>query len=151
GKQNDSTSRVMDALPPAGSLVIFDLGYFVLARFARWQAAGIHWISRGISNQVVWDNGESHDLYEWLQTQPAGPIDRWVEVGMARLRCRLIALRAPAEVTARRRQKAYEKRAKKGQQPTARHLATCEWTVFLTSCSQETLTWKEAVVLYRVR
>jgi len=156
GKQNDSTSPVMDETPPAGSLSIFDLGYFSLERFARWQAAGAHWPQRknrgrGISDLLVWVDDESHDLYEWLKTQPPGPIDRWVEVGAARLRCRIIALRVPAEVAAQRRQKARDKAAKKGRQPTARHLATCEWTVFLTSCPDELLTWQEAVVLYRVR
>lgn len=151
GKQSDSTSPVMDETPPAGSLSIFDLGYFSLERFRQWQSAGAHWISRGISDILVFDDGESHNLYDWLKRQPAGPVDRWIEVGAARLRCRIIALRAPAEVAARRRQKASDKAAKKGRQPTARHLATCDWTVFFTSCPEELLTWKEVVVLYRVR
>jgi Transposase DDE domain len=151
GKQNDSTSSVMDETPPAGSLSIFDLGYFSLERFLRWQTAGAHWISRGISDLLVWDGDESRDLHEWLAAQPAGVIDRRIAVGAARLPCRIIALRAPAEVAARRRQKARDKAAKKGRQPTARHLATCDWTVFLTSCPDELLTWKEVVVLYRVR
>jgi len=156
GKRNDSTSPVMDETPPAGSLSIFDLGDFSLERFARWQTGGGHWPprrnrGRGISDLLVWADGESSDLHAWLKTQPPGPIDRWIEVGAARLRCRIIALGAPAEVAARRRQKAYDKAAKKGRQPTARHLATCDWTVFLTSCSEESLTWKEVVVLYRVR
>lgn len=151
GKQSDSTSAVMNETPPAGSLSIFDLGYFSLARFEQWQIAGAHWISRGISDLLVWDDDQSHDLYEWLEQQPAGVIDRWVEVGAMRLRCRIVALCAPAEVAARRRQKARDKAAKKGRQPTARHLATCGWTVFLTSCPDELLTWKEVVVLYRVR
>ena len=93
----------------------------------------------------------THDLHDWLKAQSGGPIDQWVEVGAARLRCRIVALRAPAEVAARRRQKACDKAAKKGRQPTARHLATCDWTVFLTSCPADLLTWKEVVVLYRVR
>jgi hypothetical protein len=151
GKQNDSTSPVMDETPPVGSLSIFDLGYFSLERFARWQTVGAHWISRGISDLLVWVDDESHDLHPWLQTQPSGPIDRWIEVGTTRLGCRIIALRAPAEVAARRRQKARDKAAKKGRQPTTRHLATCDWTVFLTSCPDDVLTWQEVVVLYRVR
>lgn len=151
GRQNDSTSAILDETPPVGSLSIFDLGYFSLDRFRTWQAAGAHWISRGISDLLVTVEGQTHDLHEWLAAQPPGVIDRWVEVGAARLRCRLIALRAPEEVVARRRQKARDKAAKKGRQPTARHLATCAWTVFLTSCPEELLTWNEVVVLYRVR
>lgn len=151
GRQNDSTSSILDETPPAGSLSIFDLGYFSLARFGAWQSAGAHWISRGISDLLVTVDGQTHDLHEWLAAQPSGLIDRWVEVGAARLRCRIVALRAPEEVAARRRQKARDKAAKKGRQPTARHLATCAWTVFLTSCPPELLTWQEVFVLYRIR
>jgi len=151
GKQNDSTSSVMQEIPIAGSLSIKDLGYFSLDRFRAWQEAQAHWISRGISDLLLWFGGQSHDLHEWLNTQPAGPVDRWVEVGKIRLPCRLMALRAPQEVADRRRQKAYDKAAKKGRQPTARHLATCDWTVFLTSCGDDLLSWKEIVVLYRLR
>ena len=151
GKQNDSTSPVLGYTPPAGSLSIFDLGYFALERFAAWQSASAHWISRGISDLLVWVDDQSQDLHDWLNAQPAGPVDRWVQVGAMRLRCRLVALRAPEEVVSRRRQKAYEKAAKKGRTPTARHLATCCWTVFLTSCPEDLLTWKDVVVLYRVR
>lgn len=151
GKQNDSTSSVMEDTPPAGSLSIYDLGYFSLERFAAWQKAGAHWISRGISDLLVWVDGQCYDLHDWLNAQPPGRIDRWVEVGKMRLPCRLVAMRVPDEVAARRRQKAHEKAAKKGRQPTARHLATCNWTVFLTSCRDDLLTWKEVVVLYRVR
>lgn len=152
GKQSDSTSSIMQEIPPAGSLSLFDLGYFSLERFATWQKAGAHYISRGISDLLVWIDGQPQDLHDWLNTQPVGrPVDQWVEVGQARHGCRLTALRAPQEVSARRRQKAHEKAAKKGRQPTARHLATCDWTVFLTSCPEDMLTWKEVVALYRVR
>lgn len=151
GRQSDSTSVILDETPPAGSLSIFDLGYFSLERFRAWQNAGAHWISRGISDLLVTVDGQTHDLHEWLDAQPPGVIDQWVEVGATRLRCRVIALRAPEEVVVRRRQKAHDKAAKKGRQPTARHLATCTWTVFLTSCPDEWLTWEEVVVLYRVR
>lgn len=151
GKENDSASLAALPAPPAGSLSVFDLGYFALERFGRWREAGAHWISRGISDLLVFSDGQTHDLHAWLARQPAGPIDLWVEVGAARLPCRLVALRAPSEVAARRRQQAHAKAAKKGRQPTARHLATCDWTVFLTSCDDALLTWKEVVVLYRVR
>ena len=151
GKQNDSTSPVLKELPPAGSLSLFDLGYFSLERLQAWQTAGAHWISRGISDLLVSVDGQSHDLHAWLMAQPAGLVDQWVEVGKIGLRCRIVALRAPQEVADRRRQKAYQKAAKKGRQPTAKHLESCGWTVFLTSCPETLLTWKEVVVLYRVR
>jgi len=151
GKEHDAKSLDRAPAPPAGSLSIFDLGYFAIERFRTWQQAGAHWISRGISDLGVWEGHVSHDLHAWLAAQPKGPIDLWVEVGARRLPCRLLALRAPPEVAGQRRRKAYVKAAKKGRQPTARHLDTCDWTVFLTSCGDDLLTWKEVVVLYRVR
>lgn len=151
GKENDSTSLERMPTPPAGALMVFDLGYFSLARFERWQEAQIHWISRGISDLLVWVNEASCDLHAWLEKQPPGLVDCWVEVGAQRLPCRLLALRAPREVAARRRRQAHEKARKKGRQPTARHLATCDWTVYLTSCAEDLLAWQEVVVLYRLR
>ena len=68
-----------------------------------------------------------------------------------RLPCRLIALRVPQEVADRRRQAAYEKAQKHGRVPTQEHLDWCDWTVFVTNCPADLLTWKEVVVLYRTR
>lgn len=152
GKQSDSTSSVMQEIPPAGSLSLYDLGYFSLERFAAWQQAGAHYISRGISDLLVWVDGQSQDLYAWLNTQPADQsVDLWIDVGNAHHRCRLVAHRVPQEVSAQRRRKAREKAAKKGRTPTARHLGTCDWTVFITSCPESMLTQNEIVVLYRLR
>lgn len=153
GKQNDTTSPALKT-PTAGSLSLYDLGYFSLERFASAQKAGAFWISRTVWKLKIYVDGQEWLLLDWLQAQPndGKPIDRWVEVGeKERLRCRLVALRAPAEVAARRRRKAHQKAMKKGRQPTAEHLQTCTWTVFLTNCPSEMLTWKEVVVLYRVR
>lgn len=153
GKQNDGTSPALKT-PAAGSLSLYDLGYFSLERFAEIQKAGAFWISRTVWKLKIYVDGQAWLLQDWLKAQPddGKPIDRWIEVGeKERLRCRIVALRAPAEVAARRRQKAYKKAVKKGRRPTAEHLQTCDWTVFLTNCPPEMLTWKEVVVLYRVR
>lgn len=70
GRQNDSTSAILDEPPPAGSLSIFARGYFSLDRFRTWQAAEAHGISRGISDLRVTVDGQTHDLFEWLAAQP---------------------------------------------------------------------------------
>lgn len=151
GKQSDAKSAIMNDTPPAGSLSLLDLGYFSLERMERWQSADAHWISRGFLDLLTWTDKRSQPLWQWLAQQPAGRIDVECEVGASRMRCRLCACRVPPEVAARRRQKAREKAAKKGRQPTARHLANCAWTVYLTTCPQSMLSWEEVVVLYRVR
>ena len=53
GRHSDAKSPILDELPPVGSLSIFDLGDFSLDRFRKWQEAGAHWISRGISDITV--------------------------------------------------------------------------------------------------
>jgi DDE family transposase len=81
-----------------------------------------------------------------------GPLDRPILLGSAeRLSCRLIVLRVPQEVADRRRQKAYEKAQKHGRVPSQEHLAWCDWTLLVTNCPADLLTWKEVVVLYRTR
>jgi hypothetical protein len=69
----------------------------------------------------------------------------------ARLACRLIVLRVPQEMVARRRQEAYEKARKHGRQPSQECLAWCEWTLLVTNVPAEMVNWKEVVVLYRAR
>lgn len=60
-------------------------------------------------------------------------------------------MRVPQEVADRRRQAAYEKAQKHGRVPTQEHLDWCDWTVFVTNCPADLLSWKEVVVLYRTR
>jgi hypothetical protein len=54
-------------------------------------------------------------------------------------------------VANRRRQKAREKAAAKGRVPTEEYLELLGWSMFVTNCSAEELTWKAVVVLYRAR
>ena len=65
--------------------------------------------------------------------------------------CRLIALRVPQEVADRRRQKAYVKAQKHGRVPSREYLEWQDWTIFVTNCEPELLTWEAVVVLYRAR
>jgi hypothetical protein len=154
GRASDALSPIAEAVAPAGSLSIFDLGYFSLERFQRLAAAGAHWISRFQYHTKTFDGaGKPLSLLQFLQEhEEHGLVDVPVVVGeKERLACRLIALRVPPEVTARRRQQAYEKARDHGRQPSQEYLALQEWTIFITDCPPELLTWKEVVVLYRAR
>ena len=123
GRHSDARSAVVEETPPAGSLSLWDLGYFCLKRFRRWTAAGAFWISRWQPGTVVLTpEGTPLDLLQCLRQHPwDGPLDIAVLLGStARVACRLVALRVPPEVAARRRQKAYEKAQKSGRTPTRR-------------------------------
>jgi hypothetical protein len=154
GRRHDTNSPALADPPPPGSLTIRDLGYFDLSRFRDWAARGAYWLSRWQPGTVTCDgDGRPFDLLRRLRRQAAGgPFDAPVLLGAAEhLACRLIAVRAPQEVADRRRQKAYQAAQKHGGVPTPGRLAWCDWTVFVTDCPAELLTWKEVIVLYRAR
>ena len=51
----------------------------------------------------------------------------------------------------RRRQKARDKARKRGSELSAEYSELLAWSLFVTNASDELLTWKEVVVLYRAR
>jgi hypothetical protein len=154
GRASDAKSEIAEALPPAGSLSVFDLGYFSLERFRRVGEAGAYWISRLQHGTKIFDAaGKSLDLQAFLRNQGEnGLVDIGVMLGeKERIACRLIAVRVPEEVAARRRQRIREKARGHGREPSPEYLELQGWTIFATNCGTELLTWKEVVVLYRAR
>jgi hypothetical protein len=154
GRQSDVHGADPGRPVRPGSLSIRDLGYFSLARFGILAAGGAYWISRWQPGTAVFEaDGHPLDLLGFVQGHPgSGPIDRPIRLGTEqRLACRLIVVRVPPEVAARRRQKAYERAQKHGTVPGAEQLAWCQWTLFVTNCPAELLSWREVIVLYRAR
>ena len=150
----DAKSEIAEVLPPAESLSVFDLGYFSLDRFRRAGEADAYWISRLQHGTKVFDAaGKNLDLQSFVrQRGESGLVDAAVVLGeQDRLACRLIAVRVPAEVASRRRQKVREKARDHGREPSQEYLELQEWTIFVTNCEAELLTWKEVVVAYRAR
>lgn len=154
GRASDAKSEMADALPPAGSLSVFDLGYFSLDRFRRAGEEYAYWISRLQHGTKVFDaTGKSLDLPNFLRAQGEnGLVDIAVLLGeRERIACRLIALRVPEEVASRRRRRIREKARDHGREPSQEYLELQGWTIFVTNCNEELLTWKEVIVLYRAR
>lgn len=154
GRASDALSEIATATPPAGSLSIFDLGYFSLERFRRIGEAAASWISRLQHHTKVFDAaGKCLDLLRFLREHGQnGLVDVPVVLGeKERLAGRLIAVRVPAEVAARRRQQIREKARDHGREASQEYLDLQEWTLFVSNCPPELLTWKEVVVLYRAR
>ena len=154
GRDSDATNPIAQELPPAGSLSLFDLGYFALDRLGNITRAGAFWISRLQFGTSVFDaQGRPLAVLQYLRGQSGpGPIDGPVLLGVAdRLPCRLVALRVPQEVADRRRQNAYKKAQKHGRVPSREYLDWQDWTIFVTNCTAELLSWQAVVVLYRAR
>jgi hypothetical protein len=154
GRHSDAQSEAASDPVTPGSLTIRDLGYFSLPRFQERSRGGAYWISRWQQGTAAFDpDGRPLDLLDTVRRHAGGgPIDMAILLGATeRLPCRLIVLRVPQEVADRRRQKAYERAQKHGRVPGEEQLAWCDWTILVTNCPAELLTWKEVVVLYRLR
>jgi hypothetical protein len=154
GRASDSRSPIADTPLPSGGLSIFDLGYFSLERFRRMGEALGYWISRYQQGTTVFEpGGKRRDLPRFLRRHGQnGLVDVSVVLGEdERLPCRLIAVRVPPEVASRRRQKIREKARDHGREPSREYLEMQDWTIFVTNCTEELLSWKETVVLYRAR
>jgi hypothetical protein len=137
---------------PAGTLHLADQGFFDTAR---WQQLppDRFWISRVPAGVSVGIDGLWRALPAWLADWTEPVVDQTVAlVAKTALPCRLVALRCPEEVAARRRQKlrAYT-RSKKGHEPSARQLLLCDWLVFATNVPATTLTPRELWIVYRCR
>jgi hypothetical protein len=154
GKASDAKSPIAHQDAQAGSLEIFDLGYFSLERFRRLAESQAFFISRlQHGTTVISEQNDVLDLRSFLATHAGqNVVDLSVRLGLQeRLPARLIAVRVPEEIANRRRQQAREKASKHGRQPSAEYLELLGWSLFVTNLPPEQLTWKEAVVLYRAR
>lgn len=148
----DNGSTVLDAPLPAGSLVLRDLGYFDLDRFAAFNAANIAWISRAKANLVVFIDGQRLKLVDWLARQGDDLIDRPIQLCDQRVPCRLVARRVPDDVARRRHLSARKKSRKKyGCAPSARQLQACAWTMYVTNLPAAPFDAAAVHTMYRVR
>ena len=153
GRASDAKSPITELPLPAGSLSIFDLGYFSLDRFERVEQAEGYWLSRLQYGTTVYDAaGDLLALRKFLaKNAKRGVVDAHVQLGEKRLPCRLLAIRVSPEIAARRRQKIRDKARDHGREPSQEYLELQEWTIFVTNCPPSLLKWKEVVVLYRAR
>jgi hypothetical protein len=153
GRASDAKSPITELPLPAGSLSIFDLGYFSVDRFLRVEQAEGYWLSRLQHGTAVCDAaGKPVVLRKFLsKNRKRGVVDLHVQLGEKRLPCRLLAVRVSPEIAAQRRQKIREKARDRGREPSREYLELQQWTIFVTNCPPSLLTWKEVVVLYRAR
>jgi hypothetical protein len=150
GRTQDKNSPFQ--YPPAGSLEIFDLGYFSLKVMEDMDKQDVFWLSRIHTQCDIYHQGERRDLVEFLETHCFHELDVPVLLGVgARLPCRLLAVRVPDKVSRERRRKIRAKYKREGKTPSKRHLALTNWTIMVTNVSCEQLTLEEAFVLKRVR
>jgi len=153
GRACDLASPLSHGPLPAGSLRLADLGYYSLEAFQEYDRQGVYVLSRLPARTALFDaTGKRWKLHDFLQAQPGGRVECWVQVGTRwRLRLRLLAWRVSPEVVRRRRQR-LQQQAQRSRRPISTAQATlADWNVLVTNASPELLSLTEACVLARLR
>jgi hypothetical protein len=154
-----TAGRAVDAGGPialdqvaAGTLLVYDLGYFDVERFAALARHEAQFISRLQHGTAAFGaRGQPLDLLGHLRRRGPGVVDQAILLGATvRLACRLLAVRVPEEVANRRRQLARQKARDHGREASASYLELLGWSLFVTN-APAALDWRAVVVLYRAR
>jgi hypothetical protein len=150
---SDKSCVLHQEVPPAGSLLLVDMGYFDLSRLAQLDRAGVYWIS-GCQPQTAFftADGQRLPLLEWLGQQGQDEVEAQVQIGVAEhLACRLIARRNAPEKVGRLRRAVYKDAKRRGRTPSAEALAWCAWTVVVTNVPAEKACAAEVLILKATR
>ena len=153
---NQPDQKFTGHLPHAlqGMLFLYDLGYFKLDSFQEIVDAGAYFISRLNTRCALLDptTQERFDLLAYVQQSVIDQIELQLLVGLtAKLPCRLLAVRLPAEVVEERRRKAKANARRKGRTLSSKKLAWLEWNLYLTNVPTPKLRLRHVVLIYRLR
>jgi hypothetical protein len=153
GKEHDGNADLVATLLPKASLRIADLGYFKLLGLLRLDRMGSFWLSRYQTKCGFFDaEGREWELDAFLAQETGDRLDVPIRLGVEeRLPCRLLAVRVPPEVAEGRRRKLRQRAKGRGQTPSEKELALCDWTVYVTNAPVELLSLSEAFVLAKLR
>jgi len=153
-RNSDQASVLQRQTYPPGSLRIADLGYFCLTTLADIASSGSYFISRIQPHTQIYDAaGQPLKVLSLLKKEWRGePLDLQILLGKeARLPCRLIAVRAPSSVVAKRRKRLRADAKRRKRTVSAARLEWCQWTIYVTNAEPERLAWNEIAVLYHLR
>lgn len=136
-----------------GDLILRDMGYFVIAEFARIEELGAFWLSRlPVHTKVVLS--DERRLEEVLKHSKEHTLDLDVTISNAGHACRLIAVRAKKSVCRQRRKerkKAAESKGKLKSVVGSVGWVRDGWHLLLTNTESRDASAEILVAVYRVR
>lgn len=144
------------SLAGKGAWVLFDLGYFKLAAFARIAAAQAYFLRRLQQQATLWEAGAGQvrpvALGRCLQTEHRPLLEKPVFLGaQERVAARLIAVRMPAAVVNKRRRQARRQAKKRGATPSQAPLSLFAWNLFITTVPGTVWTPQTVCTAYALR
>jgi hypothetical protein len=147
-----------DAPPlPEGCLLLRDLGFCDFGRLQAQTERGVYWVSRLPAQARLYLEGddEGEPLAGYLKRRRRAG-DKEVELDCAvgdkdRAHGRLVALRCPNGVVARRLAKLKQDAKRRGRAVSERQREMCHWTVLFTNVCAEWLSVEQVWTVYRLR
>jgi len=154
GKTPDNNSALPLQQASAGSLNLFDLGYFEQGRLRDIADQGAYFVSRYQSQTALYvpKTGERFNLVKWLRSLATKEAQCVVELGLrVHLPVRLVARRLSKKVAAARRRQAKKKYKKQGKTCSKTYLFLLGWDILITNLPEEQ--WPPAQIfdLYLIR
>lgn len=132
-----------------GALVIRDLGYFVMKTLKEMMDKGIYFISRIHLHKKIFDIETEEEINLLKMLKRRDFVDKWVCMGnVMRLPVRFIAIKLDPKIVSERRRKARKDRQ---QKYSKEYMKLLEYQLFITNCTDEVISLKEVVGLYRLR
>jgi hypothetical protein len=156
GLANEKTSQVAGKPLPAGALLLEDMGFLAGERLQGYAEQGVYVLTRVPAWTAFFEpKGKGFrrlDLLKWLRRAGGERRERRVYVFHEyKLALRLLAVRVPPEVAARRREQARRDARQRGRPVSQRKLELCDWNILLTNAPAALLTVSEAGAVRRVR
>lgn len=155
GRCADQAYRAYLQWVQAGTLVLFDLGYFGLDALATIAGGQAFFLSRyHYPTTLRTPDGEPIQLLAWLRKLTADRVEIPVLLGSRarhRLPCRLIVERVPEADAAERRRKAKDKARKHHKTLSQAYLELLGWQLMVTNVPPTRLPTLQVLRLYRVR
>ncbi|HKI70165.1 MAG TPA: IS4 family transposase [Verrucomicrobiae bacterium] len=154
GKTPDQNSDLPLQQAQAGSLNLFDLGYFKQERLHDMAAQGAYFVSRYQSQTNLYEPemAQPIDLLDWLQSLTVNQAERTLELGArVRLPVRLLARRLAQPAADARRRKAKKKAKEQGKTCSAAYLFLLGWDLLITNLPATDWSLAHVFDLYPIR
>lgn len=161
---DDRQGALHNAPLPPGALLLADLGFFSVERFQELSAAKVYWLSRvQMGTHFTDSSGHVSTAAPILRGHKhTDQVDVTVAMGATHhLPCRLLAIRVPAAVAAKRRRLLGDGNKRTGRHGRGRHgrggkvhpdrWELADWNVYVTNIPAELLSVQEVWTLARCR
>jgi hypothetical protein len=154
GKASDSKSELPVQQAQAGSLNVFDLGYFKQEHLRDIDNQEAYFVSRYQSQTALYEveSGERFNLVTWLQTLTGHAAECEVELGSrVRLKVRLVVRRLTQKAADARRRKAKKRYKHDGKTCSKVYLYLLGWDILITNLADEAWSSVQIFDLYPIR